>query len=336
MATDLEQAPKRIIQALVAPGNANTIRISGLAGHIHANFDRQEGGQNVDPTNEDRRKTRILRPGAILLPNLDIDEDLAAPRARFSYSEVDALGDDKVNEGNDLLETTSFVVAESSSFPGNAVKVTLKLTSEDAERIRIWEIPSGKTSKEAVVRIGPGAAKEFKVEDTSNLTNFPAKGWTYQFIVEACTLAGDPKLKSPSTNVPNPPGNFRTPLPDVTGGSALNPKVNNADVSKAIYDGKRMPGEVWLELLHETSGGANALLNDVALFTIAPWLMTWNTLDCQRIYVVYINTPGNRMSNDPAATDDPRMDNHCMVWDLMSGCHLAGLGQRPISIPHYL
>jgi Protein-arginine deiminase (PAD) len=330
VATDLEQAPQRIIQALVAPGNVNTIRISGLAGHIHANFDRQEGGQNVDPTNEDRRKPRILRPGAIILPNLDIDEDLAAPRARFSFSEVDALGDDKVNEGDDVLETTSFVIAEANSFPGNAVKVTLKLTSEDAERVRIWEIPSGKTSKEAVVRIGPGAGNEFKVEDTSQSTNFPAKGWTHHFIAEARTLAGDPKLKAPSTDVPLPPGIFRTPLPDLTGGSALTPKVNNSDTSKAIYDGKRAPGDVWLEVLHETSGGANARLNDVALLTIAPWLMTWNTLECQRIYVVYIKSPGSRMVSDPlAAMNDVRVDNHCMVWDLMNGCHAAGLGPAP-------
>ena len=45
-----------------------------IGARLHANFDRQEGGQNVDSADDSRRGPRLLRPGAIILPNLDIDE----------------------------------------------------------------------------------------------------------------------------------------------------------------------------------------------------------------------------------------------------------------------
>ncbi|MFQ5591627.1 MAG: hypothetical protein ACE5HE_10725, partial [Phycisphaerae bacterium] len=71
--------------APVAPGpqQHNLLVRSAIAGHLYANFDRQEDATDVTdntdrqnvPTDEARRAQRILRPGAIILPNLDVDGD---------------------------------------------------------------------------------------------------------------------------------------------------------------------------------------------------------------------------------------------------------------------
>jgi len=298
-----------------------------IGARLHGNFDRKEGGQNVDANNLAKRGPRILRPGAIILPNLDIDEDPAAARTRFKHTQTDALVDDKVNDGDDENDLTAFEIVEPVPLVGNAVKVILKLDAKDAERVRIWEIPPGKTPKDGVVRVGPSVGVQHVVEDVSAGQPRPPAGWKQSYIVEARTLAGDPKFPAPAAKAPPPPGKLREPIPDKKGGSQKNPSVNEADTGKSIYDSEpqRSPGDIWVELVQESPSGPDADLRDIGLFTIAPWIMTWNTLKCQRVYVAYINF-GGRM-NDPSR--DARLENHCMVWDLQTACSQAGLGTAP-------
>jgi outer membrane protein OmpA-like peptidoglycan-associated protein len=300
-----------------------------VGARLHANFNRIEGGQNVDSTDLDKRKPRILRPGAIILPNLDIDEDPAAARTRFKHTEVDALADDKVNEGDDESDLTFFDVLEPVPVVGDAQKILLKLDPKDAERVRIWEIPAGKTSADGVVRAGPGKGEEHTLADVTGGKPAPPKGWEQKYIVEALTLAGDPKLPAPGGKAPTPPGTLRGPAPETTGGSQKSPTVNTSDTAKSIYDTetKRAPGDIWVELVQENAAGPSADLKDIGLFTIAPWIMTDNTRECQRVYVVNLSRRGDW--NDVDVNRDCRIENHCMTWDLQQGCHDAGLGAAP-------
>ena len=316
----------------------NTLRGSGTAAKCHANFDRREGGQNVDSGDDSRRETRILRPGAIVLPNLDIDDDPGKPRTRFTKSQVDARHDDKVDKGEDFKDITFFKLAEPKKFTGNMTKLTLRVHANDAKRLRIWEVPKGKSYKEGIEVIGPKAGNEHELLTQSGwLTALPDPGWERVYCVEALTLAGDSGEPPPDDLAPAPPGPERTPAPAVAGGSQAAPTVNAVDLTKSVYEGDiaywlaahpshRSPGDVWLELIHESSGGVSDKHKDVSLFTIAPWIMTWNTLICERVYVSYINGGG--------VWPDSAFDNHGMVWDLQQACSKAGLANGGIHVPN--
>lgn len=306
-----------------------------FGGHIYANFDRVEGGQNVDK-NEDRRKLRILRPGAIVIPNLDIDEDPAKTRKRFATDELDALVDEKINDGDDLQEVTLFKVAEPAVVQGSAARVVLQVDPADAKRIRIWQVPKGKTLKEGVVVIGPKQGNRFVVED--RLKAKPQPGWEHDFFIEALTFGGDvlplpggADLPAPNALSPPPPGEFRTPKPDDKGGSELI-QANNSDTDKPVYatdkrhedndKAARAAGDVWIELIHE--GPGDKQMRDVGLMTIAPWLMIWNTLPCQRVYVV------NAERERPLTFQEVlSLENHSTVWELQRACFIGGVCLPP-------
>lgn len=306
-----------------------------FGGHIYANFDRVEGGQNVDK-NENRRKLRILRPGAIVLPNLDIDEDPSKSRSRLAADELDALIDEKVNDGDDAQEVTLFKVAEPATLQGSAVRVVLQVDPADAKRIRIWKVPKGKTLKDGVVVIGPKQGNRFVVED--RLKAKPQPGWEHDFFIEALTFGGNvlplpdgEDLPAPNALPPPPPGELRTPKPDEKGGSQLTP-VNNADPAKPVYpDDKRheeqekparAAGDLWIELVHE--GPGDKQMRDLGLMTIAPWLMTWNTLPCQRVYVVNAERLRPTTFQQVLA-----LENHSTAWELQRACFIAGVCLPP-------
>jgi hypothetical protein len=303
-----------------------------MAGHIYANFDRVEGGQNVDKV-EDRRKLRLLRPGAIVLPNLDVDEDPAKARARFG--DLDALFDDKINDGDDDTEPTNIKIAEPPVVTGIANRIILEIDPADVKRVRVWRVPKGKTLKDGVVVIGPGKGNKFVVQDRAK--GIPPKGWEEEFFVEALTLGGDVDSvagsdfrPAPSGLAPPPPGAQRTPLPDKTGGSAQNPDVNNSDTGNSVYQkdkrhedkakAARAAGDVWVNLIHESGGASNTALRDVGLATIAPWIMLWNTLPTIRVYVVSFE----RLSRPAAFLDAMNVENHSTVWELNMALFLAG------------
>lgn len=316
----------------------NKFKKKGTAAHIHANFDRKEGGQNVDSTKPDKRKPRIIRPGAIILPNLDIDEDSAVVRSRFKFDEVDARHNDKVDKGDDKDDVTLFKLGEPAKHKGNANRLTIEVQAADAKRIRIWEVPKGETIYDGIEIIGPTKGHSYKLLDQDfiflgeQIDQLPDTGWELEYYVEALTLPGDTTEPAATTKAPEPPGVHRTPAPDTAGGSQESPTVNATDQTKSIYDTEkrlwdlptkpaaRAPGDIWVKIIHATDAGVAPKLSDVALFTIAPWIMTWNTLPCKRVYVAYFETtPG------PDIFPGSAFDNHSMVWDLQHACAAAGL-----------
>jgi len=330
-------APKAKVQkagAPVAPGKQfNTLASTGIAGRIDAEFERFDV-----TTLEMRRKVRVVRPGAILLPNLDIDEKTDSARKRFTAKQVDSA-DEIINDSDDSDEPTKFSVVEPSPVPGNAVRVILRVHKDDAARVRIFRTPTDSSAPKPV--IGPKQGNTHVVEDSTKSP--PAAGWIDGFSIEALTLAGAPDHPSPNELAPPSPGKLAEPKPETSGGSEKTPSMNVGDTSKSIYpDDKqneeedsrkkaRAPGDVWVELVHETPGGPSDDLRDVGLFTIAPWLLTPNTLPCKRVYVVCFQPkPGtDRAKLAMTFLEVMTRENHGSVWDIKSGCASAGLGEHP-------
>ncbi len=294
----------------LAPGGIlrNTLRFKGTVGQLHANFNRRSrrAGQNVSGDRYQQR-VRILRPGAILLANLDIDE--TGVRTRFTQAQVDA-SNAQVDGGDDGTEVTLFRVAEPDPLPGTtASRIDLEIDPADARRVRIWRIPAENNPRGGGAPcLGPGVGASFTV--IGHWLKSP-DGWIYYFVAEALTLAGDPRLPAPAGGVPIPPGRD-TPRPSDRGGSQRG-TINARSDRRPIYR-ERGEGDVWLSLTHyDWDDDPIAGLADRGLLTIAPWIMTWNTLPCERVYVIY-NNPNDDLGH-----------NHGMVWDLQQACAAAGL-----------
>lgn len=331
-------------QVAAGPVNVNTLVRSGIAGHLHANFDRIAGGHNVDPRNENKRVPRLVRPGAILLANLDADEDPSAlvPRARFTHNQADCR-DAIVNFAvDDDLDISELVVAEPGIVIGNAARVNLRVHANDQARIRIWRVTPAAANLQVgppavQVVVGPGVAAHHEVRNVLAPGGPIPAGWQQRFILEAITLPGDPTLPHPAVPPPVAPGVYRTPLAATSGGSEAAPRVNATDTAQPIY-ANRAPGDVWLELVHDIGGAVGAApgagdanLLDVGLFTIAPWIMTWNTLPCLRVYVAYLDAASRPVA--PTFAQALREENHSMVWELKRGCSLARYCVPPIMPP---
>lgn len=320
----------RRLQAQLAPGpmNINTLVQSGIAGHIHANFDRVHGGQNVDTTNTAKRTARLVRPGAIILPNLDLDDNPGAPRARWDYTQADAVADAVINDYDDDSDVTFFTIEQPTIVLGNATRVSLRVDPADAQRIRILRIPDGQGPRGpgVVEVIGPAAGNTHVIWNVPNQLPYAAA----RYMVESLTIPGDPdvNLAPPAGAAPPPPGRFRSPQPATSGGSESHPAVNATNTAQPAY-GNRIPGDVWVQVVHERAGGEPPELQDYGLFTIAPWIMTWNTLPCERVYVAYLLAGARAIPAVPTMNQAMQEENHSMVWELMHGCHAAGLGAAP-------
>ncbi|MFQ5591931.1 MAG: protein-arginine deiminase family protein, partial [Phycisphaerae bacterium] len=226
---------------------------------------------------------------------------------------------------------------------GNAVEVILRLRQRDERRVRIWKktLSSGSTGSGGsdstggtggtggttyTLVLGPGKPRTYRVARKQGAN--PAAGWREEFYIEALTLAYDPSRPAPRGKAPPPPGAQRTPAPATTGGSQVSPTINTTNTAASIYDteSRQLLGEVWLDVIHKTQTGRRpASLRDVGLFTIAPWIMTWNTLDVERVYVILLtHTRSQRY-----ITAYLQNQNHAMVWDLQHGCSQAGVGSAP-------
>lgn len=299
----------------LAPGwLRNTIRMRGTAATIFANFDRTvtaPPGQNVSGLAV-QRESRVCRPGAILLPNLDIDQTGA--RTRFGARSLDA-NNIVVDGGDDAAEVTYFYVAEANPLPAAlASRIDLQIAGADCDRVRAWRVP-------AATRLADGGDATFGLGDRA--LAFPsfnvighwlksAPAWRQHFAIEALTLAGDPRAPAPGGASPLPPGR-RHDRPRGDRGSESSVTIQLRHATQGMY-AARAPGDVWVTVEHyDWNDHLLADLTDRVLFTIAPWMMTWNTLNCERVYVVYRN-PNNA-----------RGHNHPLVWDLQRACSAAGL-----------
>lgn len=288
----------------VAPGKLdkkdyNLLCLPGVAAIIFGDFDRDNDvdssgllvtvGDKADLSKEiqDEYLKRVIRPGAIVLANLDIDDPSrqpsnpalpASPLDRRPF--IDAK-DKEVNGVADEKDLTLIKTRKPNPCSKTADIVVMKIHKDDAKRIRIFE--SGKLKTPV---LGDGSV------DPEKLT-LPVDP-TVDFLVEALTLAGNPLLKSPSDPTPQPPEHYPADLP------------KGAAAGKSVH-AKRAPGEVWIELEHQDKA-AKPLKSprEVALLTIAPFMLLSNLQPVKRAYAVY--RPGL---------------NHDFIFDLAEACSRA-------------
>lgn len=235
------------------PGQA----MSGqLAFILHADYDRQGG---LQATTSEHGK-RLLRPGAILLPNLDLEEPVPVAGARDRVPHLDAYQDRLRSQD----EEVSHGVLEISPYgPVSATRAELVVHPADANRIRVF----GAVTGAPILGIrntlsGPRAPG-------STRSRYPIDGPSPLWI-QAVALAGDPSRRGARGMAPQPP-------------SAAFPAEAAAEVRGRLH-GTRAPGEIWMEIEHT---GAGATHRDVGLFTIAPFLLTPNTQPVEVLYVIY-------------------------------------------------
>ncbi len=281
-----------------APGH-NVLILPGLAAVFHGNFDRRaETEATSDETNQ-----RLLRPGAILLANLDINHPIDGARSRAE--QLDAL-DNVVGGGDDSAEMATLKIERPNPANQQSARVVLHVHPDDARRVRLFR--SGTTSP---VFLGTGksaqshetstAARDFQLELPAAASPF-----SFHFEVEAVTLPGSPRAPEPRvaddpasppapTGAPAappsaplppapPPPTFEVFMPDAPATSVVVPPTTTTPIFP-----NRLPGEVWFRLVYLDHAG-NPLpvardVRDVALFTIAPWLMLSNLHQAEVLYI---------------------------------------------------
>jgi hypothetical protein len=250
--------------------------ISSLDATLHADFDHSGAAAGSATARCDRRR----RPGAIVLANLDIDDDIPDPLPALlddRSDQLDALKDDRVNAGNDQDELTPLQVRRARSPATAGHELVLRVHADDQDRIRLFEVIPP-TPDKWLQRLGPGSPE----------AALPAPPDQVDFRVEALTLPGDPARPAPSGMPPAAAG-----LP------------------------ARTPGDVWVELVHRDAGVEVPGLGDVALLTIAPFLLLSNLQPTERVYVAYF--PG-------------LAGNHPTVADLVAALE-AALGAAAVAAP---
>lgn len=242
---------------------------------IDADFDRSS---SIDADDGEQRK-RIIRPGAILLANLDMD---GAPPTTTTYPLPDLVGerdaDDQVlSGGNDRDELGVLEVSNPASGAFSASQIQIRVHAGDAARIRMFHLDP----TPPVVVLGDGSSLP---EHNHDIPISPSRSFTCRFGIEATTLAGTPGRRGPgkATAVPVPPDGG-SPGFDSSPSGVADP-ANVKDRTKPIY-ASRAPGEIWIEFAHYVGGEEDADQKEVALFTIAPYMLLSNLQPAERIYV---------------------------------------------------
>jgi hypothetical protein len=262
--------------------------VTGFAGKILADFTHTGlfPRSITNPLPSNARCGRLARPGAIILANLDFDEPIGAlpPSLPDRSSRLDALKDNAIEGLLDAIELTEFRLERPSHSTAAGYELTLQIHADDAQRVRVFEINSGAAST---------WPRRFGADIAGPHTNshaIPGAGrGEIDFIVEALTLPGDPFIPAPTAAAP-------------LGRDGVTP------VAPA-----RSPGDVWLELIHRDGGADLPNLKDVALFTIAPFLLLSNLQPTERVYIAYFTG---------------RFGNHPTVADVIEGLTVAMGGAR--------
>lgn len=265
---------------------------------IHADFDRS-GAVN---SSQSERQNRIIRPGAILIPNLNINGSLPTSASSAGLPDLrsrrDAL-DTIINGSSDRTELTEFNLCSPASCPFGCDSIRVRVTSNDSNRIRIFDISSAAPGSEPVV-LGNGSTGAAPNEHDLSIS--PSSSWLYSFAIEATTLPGDPRASysgpPPTLVIPSPPDPGSPGFASSTSGVA--DPANTADRARPIYS-RRAPGEVWVEIAHFLGGVEDPDLLEVGLFTIAPFILLSNLQPVETVYVNY----------HPASNG-----NHDFVYDL--------------------
>ncbi len=274
--------------AHLAPGSPgyNLLCTPGIAGMILGDFERNAVVNHTDP----EYMARILRPGAILLANLDIDDPvrLAALRPGDLRGHLDGE-DARVNGVADQPDLSTIKVRKPDPCGVTAAKVVIRVHTADAGRIRMFQIGAG---PDPILGAGKpaGPAHEFTLPDEA-----PGVLRAFDYFVEARTLPGDPRpaRAAAAGATPNKPDPYPADLPV---GSTGTP----------IY-AARGPADIWVELVHQTTAAVDvAIPRDVAVLTIAPFLLQSNLQPAERLYAVY--RPGR---------------NHDFTYDFAEACNSA-------------
>jgi len=250
-----------LLPAWVLPGGVS-LCTPGFSARFVADFDRT---QTLDLTTAEAA-VRVIRPGVIVLANLDIDDvaSLPAPLPADLTIHLDAK-DAKTNGATDEQGMTKLDVTSPDLCVVSAKKVTIQIDGGDVERLRIFE--KGKPDP----ILGKGATAP--TPTAHDIPAPPLPTVFKEYLIEALTLPGDVSHPGPSGATPEPPDAFPATLPSgVAAGSPIH--------------ARRAPGEVWLELHHDVDPPFRPV-RDVALVTIAPWIITPNTLPAERLYAVY-------------------------------------------------
>lgn len=268
--------------------NQNVWILKGADAELHSDFD-QSGA--ID-SSASERKLRFKRPGAIIIPNLNLSEGLPAGVPGVDLS-VKRDADDVNIQGNDDLSDLIPFSVQSPVDPLYADALLLRVNSDDLKRFRVFKTDAGTPDKWPAV-FGKDNSNDYPVNFT------PDTSWKTQFYMEALTLAGNPKVKGPDG--PSP----KSPLKSAVGTDKSGKTIYSRS-DDPVYD-KIGPGEIWMELIHKKAGKELKNNFDVGLFLISPFILQSNLEKCERIYVTYLKERPNQ----------PR--NHDFVYDLMEAC----------------
>lgn len=254
--------------AQVAPGSSgyNALCAPGVAAMILGDFDRTGIVNHVDP----EYMARITRPGAIVLPNLDIDELSRVAVPPVDLSAFLDCADNRVNTTADEADLSVIKLRKPDPCSIGAASVLIRVHPDDGRRLRLFQIGAGPDPV-----LGPGKTSSGPQNEFVVVTPVPPNPYAYDYWVEALTLPGDPSLTAPSGPTPNAPALYPRTLPSGSSGSP-------------IYV-SRGPGELWFEIVHRNSGGIDLTApRDVAVVTIAPFMLLSNLQPLQQAYVVYV------------------------------------------------
>jgi hypothetical protein len=276
----------------------SALGVTDVAGGFVADF--AHTGKLLDLLNaESSGALRLTRPGAVVLPNLDIDSPAPSPLPSPLPSrtgDLDALVDDKINTvGNDLAELTEFRVRKPTT-AGAPHTTVLRLNSADGDRVRIFAKNSGPPDTWPVVLgFEGGAAKtEYAIPDAA-----PAET---DYVIELRGFAGDPLMSGPTGPGPLAPAPFGSP---------------GARVGMPVVT-ERRENEVWIEVIHKDGATEVPGIRDVALFGVAPLLLLDNMKKSERLYVMYM---ADQFSSGGTLR---RVGNHPMVADIIRALQSDG------------
>jgi len=260
--------------------------VTGLSGRIRADFSHTRTSvENIEaPLPSVDRCGRLRRPGAIILPNLDFEQTIATPLPTplpDRSTLLDALANNTIESVDDRKDLSPFSIERPTRTGAPAWEMQLNVHAQDAARVRIFEAHPPDQAPAWPRRMGANAGGA----SDSSYTIPAAQTGDLNFWVEGLTLAGDPRLSAPTVAPP-------------FGRDGVTPVVPS-----------RKPSDVWLELIHRDGGAEVRNLRDVALFTVAPWLMFSNLQPANRLYIVYLKEFVDR--------DGVVHSNHSTVTDLI-------------------
>jgi hypothetical protein len=286
----------------------NTLAPPGFVARLHADYERNG---TLDAT-EAEHLVRLLRPGAILLANLDISDmsRLPSPPPADLVKLLDA-NDDDTNGADDERQLAKALVDGPTGIASRAKTVVMRVDANDAARIRAFTTFASHVAS----AVGFGDPGRTEIDVMGGVTAPDP-----DFRLEAITLPGDPRFPAPTGATPSRP----LPVPPAGKSGPFSAKLPSGSSGSPIFS-KRAPADVWAELVHQDSGETDLKSpRDVALFTIAPFLLLCGIEPATRVFVVNaVDIP------DPSGLF---AGNHNFVHDLAEACQ-AVFGAVAVSLP---